>query len=75
VKKFLICLFQKFSDPLSENLVHNRASRSVNAADNPLVSAKLIMEDYAIPLNPDPIKPLQISFKGSDITLLQFEIF
>jgi len=75
VKNFFICLFQEFSDPLSENLVYNRATRSVNAADNPLVPPKVIIKDHAVPLNPDPIKPLEFSFKGSDITLLQLQIF
>jgi hypothetical protein len=75
VNKFFISLFQKFSNPLSENLVYNRASSSVDAANNPLIPLKIIVEDHAVPLNPEPVKSIEFSFESSDITALLLQIF
>jgi hypothetical protein len=75
MNNFFICLFQKFSDPLSENLVYNRTSSSINAANNPLVPPKIVVEDQAVPLNPEPVKSIEFSFEASDITVLKLQIF
>ena len=65
-------LAQKIPDTLGKNLVNNRTGSCVNAADNPVPSPKIIIEDHPIPLHSDPVKSLKLSFRNSDQIILVF---